>query len=117
MYTQLYRPQPFGPVKVTTPGTKVSLVSTLIANSLCVAGDPVRANKVDIQALPGNVGSVYIGFAGMNRATLANVIAVLRAGQDWSVTNNVGVNTYSVETMFVDADTAGDGVFGAVDAN
>lgn len=117
MYKQLNRPQPFGPVKVATPGTLVSLVSTLITNSLCAPGDPVRVNKVDIQSLPGNTGTVYVGFAGMNRATLANVIAVLRAGQGWSVTNNVGINTYSLEMMFIDADNAADGVLGSVDAN
>ncbi|MDP9169823.1 MAG: hypothetical protein M3N54_04340 [Acidobacteriota bacterium] len=111
------RPQPFGPVKVVTPGTTVSLVSTLIANGLCLAGEPVRANKIDIQGMPGNTGNVYIGYAGMNRATLANVIAVLKAGQDWSVTNNVGINTYSLDAMLVDADTAGDGVYGSIDAN
>src|ERR1700710_1672246 len=104
MYRQLNRPQPIGPVKVTTPGTAVSLVSTLIANSLCVAGDAVRVNKIDIQTLPATSGNVYIGFAGMNRVTLANVIAVLRAGQEWSATNNVGINTYSLDTMFIDAD-------------
>ncbi|MEP6715561.1 MAG: hypothetical protein ABJC09_08290 [Terriglobia bacterium] len=117
MYRQLNRPQPIGPVKVTTPGTAVSLVATLIANSLCAPGEPVCVNKIDIQALPANTGSVYIGFAGMNRATLANVIAVLRSGQDWSVTNNVGINTYSADTMFIDADNPGEGVFGSIDAN
>ncbi len=117
MYTQLYRPQPIGPVKVATPGTPVSVLSALIANGLCVAGDRVAVNKIDLQGLPVNTGNVYIGFAGMNKSTLFNVLAVLAPGQDWNVTNNVGKNTYAFETMYVDADTAGDGVYGSVDEN
>lgn len=117
MYNPKFRPQPYGPVTVPTPGTPVSLISTLIANGLCQNGDAVTVNKVEVQALPGNTGSVYLGVVGMNKATGANVIAVLKAGQDWGITNNVSVNTYDLETYVVDADVAGDGVLGSSDAN
>jgi hypothetical protein len=124
MYSPPFRPQPFGPVTVTTPGTLVSLMSQLVAQGICHATDRIAVNKIDLKPLTfnrsgaGNIGNVYIGYAGMNRATGHNVLVVLTpGGPDFSITNNVGFNTYDFDTFMMDADNAGDGVYGSTDQN
>ncbi|HWF09474.1 MAG TPA: hypothetical protein VG297_13485 [Bryobacteraceae bacterium] len=117
MYVQKTRPEPIGSVKVVTPGTPVPLVSTLIANGVCLNGDTVTVNKIDVMADPDNAGRVYIGTAGMVKATRLNVITILKPGDDWGITNNVSVNSYNFATLFVDADNANDGIFGSIDEN
>ena len=124
MYSPPFRPQPFGPVTVTTPGTLVCLTSQLVAAGVCTAADHITVNKIDLKPLinnhggAGNTGNVYVGFVGMNRATGYNVLATLvPGGPDFSITNNVGFNTYALETFMIDADNAGDGVYGSTDEN
>jgi hypothetical protein len=124
MYTPPFRPQPFGPVTVTAPGTLVSLSSQLVAQGICSATDRIPVNKIDLKPLTinhggaGNTGNVYIGFVGMNKLTGYNVLATLvPGGPDFSITNNVGSNTYDFETYVMDADNGGDGVYGSTDQN
>lgn len=65
-----------GAVQVVTPGTPVSVMTNL-------AQVPAPIHKscqaIAFQALPTNVGVVYIGYRGMVRATFANVAAVIPA--------------------------------------
>lgn len=81
----------------------------------------VPCNKINLNtstithAGAGNTGKVYIGTATMVRATLAGVIAVLVPGAGVSVTNNVSLNTYAFQFWYIDADTAGDGVYGTIE--
>ena len=122
MYTPNFRPQPFHAVTVNTPGTLVSLMSALVAAGMCSATDKIPVNKIDIKPLvrsqggAGNTGNVYVGYAGMNKITSFNVLATLvPGGPDFAITNNVGENTYGFETLVIDADNAGDGVYGSTD--
>lgn len=85
------------------------------------ANDHVPCNKISLVTSPithsvaGNTGKVYIGTSAMVRATLAGVIAVLAPGAAVSLTNNVSLNTYAFELWYMDADTAGDGVYGTIE--
>jgi len=124
MYTPPFKPQPFGPVVVTTPGTPVPLISQMVAAGICLATDHIAVNKLDVKPLTmnyggaGNIGNVYLGFAGMNKTTGFNLLVTLvPGGPDYCVTNTVGSNAYSLESYVLDADNAGDGVYGSSDQN
>ena len=128
MYTPQFNPQPLGAVTVTTPGTPVRLTVNLTTvdpttNQKVTTNvtDPVVCNKISLAANPlthggaGNTGKVYIGSASMNRSTLLGVIAIIAAGGSYTIVHNVGNDIYDVSKMYVDADTGGDGVYGAID--
>lgn len=123
-YTPQFLPQPFGNVLVPTPGTPVQLASNFPSFSPPVTSlvtDQVPCNKMSFMASPithagaGNTGSVYIGMQGMVRATLVGVLAVIPRGGSMTITHNVGLNIYPFEKLYVDADTANDGVYGFID--
>jgi hypothetical protein len=116
MYSPNFNPMPFGPVKVSAPGTPVALIASLVARGVCLAGDSVEVNKISIVSLPSNTGSVYIGIAGMNKSTMQGVLFVFSAANtSWQVTNNVAANTYRFDQLQVDADVIGEGVYGGID--
>ena len=116
VYSPQSNPQPIGAVKVPSPGTPVPLNTALVAAGLCVATDAIPVNKVSLVSLPSNTGNVYIGVAGMNKATLSGVLYVFSsANAAWQITNNQADNTYRLERMYVDADNANEGIYGAVD--
>jgi hypothetical protein len=116
MYSPNFNPMPFGPVKVPAPGTPVGLITNLVSQGLCLAGDAVGVNKISVVSLPTNTGAVYLGIAGMNKSTLQGVLFVFSsANTSWQVTNNEGLNTYRFDDLFVDADVAGEGVYGGID--
>lgn len=126
-----FNPQPFGSVISTTPGTPVQVAINLpglgvMANSVDpkteFLNDVVPCNKINFNVNPlahggaGNTGSIYIGIAGMNKATLVGVIFVVSPSQGGvQITNNVGMNTYMVQGFFMDVDVAGDGIYGSFD--
>jgi hypothetical protein len=116
MYSPNFNPMPFGPVKVSAPGTPVGLLTNLIARGECLAGDPVPVNKISIVSLPSNTGAVYLGTAGMNKSTLQGVLFRFSAANiAWQITNNEAANTYRFDQLLVDADVAGEGVYGGID--
>lgn len=116
MYSPQSNPQPIGAVKVATPGTPVPLNTALVAAGLCLANDAIPVNKISIVSLPSNSGNVYVGLAGMNKATLSGVLYVFSsANSAWQITNNQGDNTYRVDRLYVDADVANEGIYGAID--
>ncbi len=51
----------------------------------------------------------------MVKATGAGVIAVLLPGQSFTITNNVGMNIYDLNKLYLDSDTASDGCIGSID--
>lgn len=131
-YLPLSNLQPLGSVTVTTPGTPVRITTGLLstvnaANTvsgfvLDAATDVVAANKINVYPSPithagaGNTGNIYLGLAGMVRATLAGVIYVMaKTSSGYSFTNNVGLNTYQAQNLYIDADTAGDGISGVLE--
>lgn len=125
-YCPQSNPQALGNVTVATPGTPVQITKTLqstAAGSGNIVGsstDPVLCNLISIitspitQAGGGNTGKVYIGSSGMVRATLAGVIAVLSPGQSIPLTINVALNAFDANKLYVDADTANDGIYGSL---
>lgn len=127
-YTPQFKPQGLGAVTVATPGTPVRLTINLLSADpttnkvvTTAATDQVPCNKIGLATNPlthggvGNTGKVYVGSASMNKTTLLGVIAVLSPGGSYSITNNVSMNIYDASTFYVDADTAGDGIYGSVD--
>lgn len=122
-----HKPQALGTVTVTTPGTPVSLVAALITAGLMTIDDTFDVNKLTLWALPlagsapagwtcgTNTQTIYVGEKTMNKTTLAGVIATIPPGGFWSITNNVGENVYLTQALWIDADHAGDGVYGNVD--
>jgi len=116
MYSPIFNPMPFGPVKVAVPGTPVQLTAQLVASGECLLGDPVAVNKISVVSLPSNTGAVYVGIAGMNKSTMHGVLFTFSAGNmGWQITNNEAANTYRFDQMYVDADVAGEGVYGGID--
>lgn len=122
--TVQFNPQPFGVVTVATPGTPVQLASNLPSFSPPVTGsvtDQIPCNKISFIANTnahsgaGNTGNVYIGQKTMNKTTLAGVVVVLPKATSFPVTNNVSMNIYQFDQWYVDADNAGDGVYGSFD--
>lgn len=125
-YTAQLNPQPLGNVTVTTPGTPVQITKTLQATVvgsgfMCLSTDIVACNKLVLIASPisqagaGNTGNIYIGSSTMVRATLAGVIAVIPPGGSYSITNNVSMNIYDANKLYVDSDTASDALYGSID--
>lgn len=125
-YCPQSNPQALGNVTVTNPGTPVQITLTLqsttagsghVVNSTT---DAVLCQQISIVASPithsgsGNIGAVYLGSATMVRATLAGVIAVIQAGQSYPLSQNVANNVFDANKLYIDADNAGDGVYGAL---
>jgi hypothetical protein len=116
MYSPIFNPMPFGPVKVPVPGTPVELTAQLVASGVCLPGDPIPVNKMSIVSLPTNTGTVYIGLAGMNKSTMQGVLfAFSAANMGWQITNKEGANTYRFDQIYVDAQVAGERVYGGID--
>ncbi len=126
-YTPQLNPQPLGNVTVATPGTPVQITTTLQAtavgsgNIVNSSTDIVACNKISLiastitHAGAGNTGLVYFGAQGMVRATLAGVLGLVYPGGSYSLVTNVNLNEYDANKLYIDADTAGDGVFGFLD--
>lgn len=118
------KPKGIGKVTVTTPGTPVSLAANFIG-SIMTVDDTLNVNKIALWAPPSaapsgwtgptNTQTIYIGDKTMNKTTLAGVVATIVPGGSWSITNNVGDNVYALQNLYVDADHAGDSVYGNVD--
>jgi hypothetical protein len=116
MYSPNFNPMPFGPVKVPVPGTPVGMLTNLVAQGVCLAGDAIPVNKISIISLPANTGAVYLGIAGMNKATLQGVLfRFSSANSGWQITTNETANTYRFDHLVIDADVAGEGVYGGID--
>lgn len=97
-----------GKVTVTTAGTPVKLS----------AGTPsVNANAVYIQyPFTGNTGpQMYIGVAGLVKATLVGVLRILvrqaaatTPFDKWDPQSSVNMGPFDLSALFVDADASGD---------
>jgi hypothetical protein len=98
---------PQGARVVATPGVLVTLAVTQASP---IAG----ASKLMVQPLPANVGKVYIGVAGMVRATFVGVITYIPQTAMWPplfIESQDGEGNPIDEPQFrLDADNAGDGV-------
>ena len=94
-----------GKIAVTTAGVpqQVVLVTT-------------NCNVAYFQALSTNTGKIYIGLSGLVKATLANVLRVLVPPPTTPLTldswNPQGITQAPIDlsTIFLDADTSGQGL-------
>ena len=91
----------------------VSAGRTLVA----VAGTPVQVTatrtpcqSIIVQALTTNTQKVYIGLSGMNKVTLAGVLAVLTTGQSYSASSPGLQDPLDLAQIFVDVDVNNEGV-------
>lgn len=102
--------QTLGRVLITTPGTPVRATAN--------EADPAArftCHGLLIQALPANTGRIYIGKAGMNKASHAGLHAILAIPTSnilptFSVALTLAPAAVSVHDIFLDADVANDGV-------
>ena len=113
----VYNPFPLGKVVVATPGTLVPLCqnfSSLRGNATYTLN--LRAAKLFVQTdnvgvsggLAPNAGRIYIGYAGMVRATLVNVLFWVDPGSGFWYPQYGETNSIPVCDLFMDADNAND---------
>lgn len=100
----------YATIRVTTPGTPVRVT----------VGEPDPAaaqgcHGVLIQAIKGNVGWVYVGSSAMVKATPVGVHAQLaiptaNSAPSWSAALTLAPGAIQLRDLYIDADTANDGV-------
>lgn len=100
-------PVSLGKVTVASAGTPVNVLVNYASDP---DFDKFHANKVEIRALFSNATPVYVGYQGMNKTTLENVIAVLPPNAVYALVEQNALNIINVSAFYVDADTSGDGV-------
>lgn len=109
--------QSLGITKVTSPGTPVPVTSN--------QNDPTKrvpTQSIVFQALPGNVGIIYVGSNGLNKGTGLEQFAFIPKPTN-SLTGPFPTATISIPEeaaglnatdFYVDADNANDGVLVAI---
>jgi hypothetical protein len=106
-----------------TAGTPIRLTANLVGALVDPylpygnknSSDDAWVNKIEIKSVSTNSGNLYIGIAGMVKATLVNVIRVIEPGESWPLANPVGMNTYHLGELFIDVDTTNDYGMGSCD--
>jgi hypothetical protein len=101
--------QAFGKL-LPTPGTPLRATSNLTA-----PGERLNVHGVLIQALPTNVGRVYIGKQTLSKTAFTDLYAVLPAPSgsalpSFSTALTLAPNAINVTDFWIDVDTAADGV-------
>jgi hypothetical protein len=96
-----------GKVVSVTPGTPVPLAASY-----------TPCNMVLFQQTPGQTGNVYVGVAGMVKATGVGVIYAFLPASAAGLTDTKTIpasgelaDAVDLEALFIDADTAGQGLF------
>lgn len=105
---------PIGAIAVPTPGTPVRATSTQT-----LPAEKFSCHGVLIQAMPLNTGRIYIGRATMNKATLANLFAVLAIPTDHTIPSftaalTIAPNSVNLSDIYLDADVAAEGALVSV---
>lgn len=98
-------PIPLGKVTVASAGTPVNVLTNFSSDP---AYTKLHANKVEVRALFSNAGPIYVGYQGLDRSTLANVIAILPPNAVYTLVEPNALNVIDVSAFYVDADTSGD---------
>ena len=106
-------PTSLGRVNVAVPGTLANLTANftdLLPTPRTPAASYERAAKsISVQADPSNAGNIFVGVAGMLKATGVGVFIELAKGQFFTFSQNDAPNAFDVGDFFLDADTAADG--------
>jgi hypothetical protein len=102
--------------KTTVPNSGTP-VQVSVPAAIAGPGSPglSSAHALLIQALSTNLGKVYIGVAGLSKATLANCLVVLPIPTvnllpTFSISLTTAANALSLSDLWIDADNAGEGV-------
>lgn len=99
-------PVPLGLITVTAAGTPVPLIQNFTTDYASLV-----SNKIEIQASPSNTGLIYIGYAGMVKATGVKVLRVLNSGETWSITDPSAADVFDVYKFYIDSDVNSEGVY------
>lgn len=108
-----------GKITIPTPGTLVRVTETAeYQAALQAIGLDMRFKTVQailFEAWKGNVGQVYLGGAALVRASGAGVshvfvIPTTSALSTWGASNHLSPAGVDVSALYLDADTANDGV-------
>jgi len=75
------------------------------------ATDHQAVNSFVVQALPGNVGNVYIGDSTVVAATGVGTMRILQPGEVFSAASE-GLNDLNATQVYFDVESNGDGVVG-----
>lgn len=105
-------PTALGLLTVAVPGTLVNLTAnfTDLLPTPDTPGAIVErlAKSISVQADPSNAGNIFVGVAGMLRATGVGVFIELAPGQFFTFSQNDAPNAFDVGDLFIDANTAAD---------
>jgi len=99
-------PFPLGKVTATTT-TPARLTANFLSDAEITG---MIASKIDLKALSGNNGDIYLGYSDMDRATLAGVIALISPGGTWSYSDATSLNSINPHDLYIGVDVNGDGV-------
>ncbi|GIW55476.1 MAG: hypothetical protein KatS3mg082_1880 [Nitrospiraceae bacterium] len=99
------QPRSLGRIAVPTPGTPVRVTSDI----------SIRAHRIRFAVVIGETGRVFLGVAGMNKATGAGVVKEFwPTGAGGGVADELVLESASGELRpadyYVDANTAGEGL-------
>ncbi len=90
---------PFGAVTVPIPGTPVQMTTK-----------QQGLQSISVRALTDNTGRVYVGTKNMNKGTFEGVLMFLDKGEQIPMGNPLHQSTIQANQLYLDADTADDGV-------
>lgn len=109
--------QVLGPITVPVPGVPIRSTIGVTQNAGGNINDPLRFTcyAALFQAMKGNVGNVYIGLQSMNRSSGVGVAAVLPIPTTnqipaFGISLTISPAGVDLSNLFIDADSAGDGV-------
>lgn len=112
-YNVTINPVPLGKL-APTPGTAIRLTANLTgAYGNANSAEDLHANRIELTAPAANAGTIFVGTSNMDKTTQVGVLKIIKAGETWSYSNPVGMNTVWVGTLFVDASNGGDSVNGS----
>ena len=112
---------PFGARTVAAAGTPVVLFTSVEVPRAAAGVWPARVSRIRIEALNSNTGLIYVGVAGMVKATMVKVIATIAAPGGNPIVNALefdalafGANNYRLQDYWIDAAVNGEGVIRTV---
>lgn len=102
-----------GAIVVPVPGTPVQVTAPSVGAG--TGGNPFLIHGILFQALPTNTGKVFVGTAGLVKATYVNVAAILPIPTvnflpTFSTSITIAPNALTLLEFWIDADVAGEGV-------
>jgi hypothetical protein len=103
-----------GKIAVGSPGTPVQITVNQSTPS-----SRIGCQAIMVQTLPTNTGKIYVGLAGMNKTTLAQVLAILAVPTvntipAYSATLSYAPGGLNAADLYIDADNGGEGALAVI---